>query len=334
MKKIPFYLVLVFIAGCDKNEDLTSKSQALNNSIQLYVINGDIEYYSEITNGSKPKKPIFIYDIPNQKNNTKGNATSKTSGESVTINFNFGIGGSTKSGCTIKKYNNGNSFFTDDGVYGYIPYERSGYLIRGYGTPHHNFYYNSLVLITWNRPKKAIYRGKLVNSNYSKGSAISIEYPFKANVTYEISLTTYFNDNGVTADFIPSNGFPTVFAQLKDSPTISDNQDLTCDNNQIVPIRELNSNYLKSYTLENNIKEQKILTFNFSTTESKQALLIAINPARSENFGVNAKIPSNSYTVSLRSVRITEKPFDPSLYVDAPIRRDGGTDYGGGGGRR
>jgi hypothetical protein len=326
MRKISFYFMLTFIIiSCDNKEDVSSKNQALIKPTQTYIINGDIKYTSEITDGSKPKKPIFIYDIPEEiKNAPLQKIVSKTSEQSVTINFNYGIADKTNSGCTIDKYNQSSGSYTttDAGVYGYNPAPQdNGYLVRGYGLPHHNYYYNSLVLITRNRPKQTISSGQIINSNDSKGSAISIEYQFKANVTYEISLRTYFNDNGVTADFVPSNGFPTVFVQLKDSPIISDNKDIACDDNQIVRITESNPNYVKSYTLENNIKQQKILTFNFSTTESKQALLIAINPKRSEEVGINAKIPSNSYTVSLRSLMITEKPFDPSIIIPIPPGR-------------
>lgn len=313
MKKIPFFLVLIFIISCDKNEDLTSKSQTLNNPMQLYIINGDIEYYSEITDGSKPKKPIFVYDIPNPKNDTKGNAISKTSQESVTLNFNYGIEGSTKSGCTIKRYDDNKSYYTDYGVYGPTPYNKNGYLIRGYGSPHHNFDYNSLILQTSNKGIKHEEQrtDRIINQNLSTISAISIEYPFKANVTYEISIKTLFKDNRKMINNVQSSGFPTLSAALQDSGILFGGI-TTCEKSY----RQIGVtvNYLKSYTLGDNVLNDKIITYKFSPTEVKNALSFTLTP-HTGGRGVNVPIPTNSYTMALKSVTITEKPFDPSLNI-------------------
>jgi hypothetical protein len=123
MRKISFYLMLTFIitTSCDSKEDMTSKIQAINNPMQLYIINGDIEYYSEITDGSKPKKPIFVYDIPD-KTNEANNSTSKTSEQSTFLNFKYGIYNRTKSGCTITRYMDYRETYESDyGVYVQIP---------------------------------------------------------------------------------------------------------------------------------------------------------------------------------------------------------------------
>ncbi|MDR6761613.1 hypothetical protein J2Y38_001822 [Flavobacterium sp. 2755] len=143
MRKFYYYLLFTFIiTGCDNKEELPSKSQSSKKPTQTYIINGDIEYISEITDGSKPKKPIFIYDIPNNlnKNQTLRNKTAQNQ-EKTVITFDYGIAGSTKSGCFINRYNNGNSYDTDNGVYGYNPArQENGYLVRGAGLPHHNTY--------------------------------------------------------------------------------------------------------------------------------------------------------------------------------------------------
>lgn len=141
--------------------------------------------------------------------------------------------------------------------------------MRGQGQPHHNFYYNSLVMMTSNRGKQSISRGQIINSNASRGSAISIEYPFKANTSYEITLFTYFNDDVYAVDKVNSNGFPTVSVQLKDSPILLDNTD-ACGIENMIRITELNPNYIKSYVLENHIKESKTLKFNFSLQKLKE----------------------------------------------------------------
>ena len=313
MRKISFYLILTFIiTSCDSKEDSTLKSKALNNPMQLYIINGDIEYYSEITDGSKPKPPILVYDIPD-KTKESTNLTSKTEEQSVTMNFNYGIGGSTKSGCTVKVYNNGNSYFTDAGVYGHVPSDDSGYVIRGYGTPHHNFDYHSLIMSTSNKGIKREEQrtGRIINHNLSTISAISIEYPFTANVTYEISVKTFFKDNRKMIDNVQSSGFPTLSAALQNSGILFGGI-TTCENSfRQIGVTE---NYIKNYTLEDNILKDRIIIFKFSPTEVKNAISFTLTP-HTGGRGVDVPIPTNSYTMALRSVTITEKPFDPSINI-------------------
>lgn len=332
MRKFSFYLMLTFIiTSCDSKEELTTKSQALNNPMQLYIINGDIEYYSEITDGSKPKPPIFVYDIPD-KTEEINNLTSKTSEQSVIINFGTGVGSSTKSGCTVKRYNNGNSYYTDAGVFGSIPYayphpnETTSYLVRGYGIPHLNPYYGSLVLFTSNKEKKTFSRDGIIwYDNDQSGSAISIEYPFKANITYEISIKVVFYDNKRLVDNVYSNGYPTIYVQLKNDGTIeipnirTQTQD-PCSREGINSISGYVSDYLnytRSYTLDSRAVIQRTLNFKFSPTEEKKALMISLHPALS-NSGYEAQIQTNNYTMTLPSITITEKPFDPSLNVNIP----------------
>ena len=161
--------------------------------------------------------------------------------------------------------------------------------------------------------------GQIINDNISRGSAISIEYPFKANTTYEILLQTYFNDNKSLVDNGKSNGFPTLYAQLKDSGLIIDGPE-ACETNNLIRILEINPNNLKSYTLNNSIKEDKTIIFKFSLTEEKKALLLALNPKTGES-GVGSPIPNNSYTMILPMITITEKAFDPSILVPIPPGR-------------
>jgi hypothetical protein len=319
MKNLLFLLSLFLILSCDKNDELPAKSQALNNPMQLYIINGDIEYYSEITDGSKPKKPIFIYDIPDKTEKTN-NLTSKTSAQSVVFNFNGGIGGSTKSGCSITRYTqSGKTYETDAGVYGFNPYPlANGYLVRGYGKPNHNYYYGALILSASNKElKRKDTRGRTYNDNLSKVSSISIEYPFKANVTYQITLKTQFNDNRKRVDNVQSSGFPSLHAQLNDSGIIS-SDDKACQNDLFRLVTE--HNYIKSYILENNIITGRDVVFKFSPTQAKNAITFTLHPARGER-GFEEKIPTNNYTMVLRYVTIIEKPFDPSLNIELHPRR-------------
>lgn len=314
MKKNYHYLLLFFvvIASCDNKEDLSGKNQSANYPQQLYIINGDIEYYADITDGSKPKKPIFIYDIPEKiKENTIQKTTSKTSEQTTVLDFNYGIYDHTNSGCTIKRYNGDKEYYTDAGVYGYNPYPQvNGYLVRGYGTPNQNLYYGALVLHTTNKGIQTVdSRSKtVINDNLSTIAAISIEFPFKANVTYEISLKTFFIDNRKMVENIQSSGYPTLNATLENSGILFGGN-TSCENNYR-PSGTLR-NYIKSYTLEDNIIKDRVVTYKFSPTEAKSALIFTLLPERGQR-GVDAKIPTSRYTMVLRSVTITEKPFDPS----------------------
>lgn len=327
MKNLLFLLLLIFITSCDKNDELPTKTQAQNNPMQLYIINGDIEYYSEITDGSKQKKPIFIYDTPN-KTEEINSSTSKVSEESTTLDFRYGDDVSTKSGCTIDRYYRNNFYKTDKGVYGPNPhpYHRiPSCLIRGFGQPHQNLYYNCLVLFAGNKGYKSRNRRGTIHRNKQHGSAISIEYLFKPNITYEITLKASFRDNRYLIDKVFSSGYPTVFAQLKDSGIISTERSRyqtpdPCDLDGVIDLdKHANNypNYTRSYTLDNPSMSMRSLVFKFSPTEEKKALIVSLHPTIGIE-GYGTPIPTNNFTMRLPYVIIKERPFDPSLNIELP----------------
>ncbi|OXG05828.1 hypothetical protein B0A64_12170 [Flavobacterium araucananum] len=312
---------------------MTSKTQSLNNPMQLYIINGDIEYYSEITDGSKPKKSIFVYDIP-EKTEKANDLTSKTSEQSTFINFNYGVASSTKSGCTVTRYmESGKTYETDAGVYGPNPApQNNGYLVRGYGVPHQNPYYGALVLMSSNRGKKVNVARGVFHQNEKRGSAISIEYPFKRNTTYEITIKAKFHDNRHSLDKIYSSGYPTLYAQLKDNGIIippgrtgGETQD-SCEREDLNDIKDFINdyvNYIRAYTLDSNIEVTKEVSFQFSPINEKKALLLSLHPTMATE-GYGLPIPTNSHTMILYSITLTEKTFDPSLNVSVPDNSGGG----------
>lgn len=303
--------------SCDNKEDLTPKIQALNNPMQLYIINGDIEYYSEITDGSKPKAPIFVYDIPHKTNEVK-NSTSKTQENSVIINFNYGITDYPNSGCTDERYDGHTGKNYTVGVYGPNRVNRSGFLVRGYGKPYHNFQYNTLFLHASNKGyTTSTSRGILINDNLSKTSAISIEYPFKANVSYDIEVETYFRDNRYLIDKVHSSGFPSLYAHLKNTGIIVEGE-AGCED-KLVPLAT-EQNYIKSYTLDSPALITRSIIFKFSPLQAKNAVIFTLNPTRGGR-GTDVKIPTNDYTLALYSVKISEKPFDPVNNEVPPGRR-------------
>lgn len=326
MRKISFYLFLAFlIISCDNKEEVSSKSQSLNKPTQTYIINGDIKYTSEITDGSKPKKPILVYDIPNYPDETNNNTASKSSEESTFLNFHYGLYDPTKSGCTVTRYlDSGKSFETDQGVYGPNPYpQTNGYLVRGFGVPHQNPYYGALVLIASNKGRKVNTRRGIVEENQKRGAAISIEYPFKKNISYEITIRTKFHDNRYIIDKKYSDGFPTVYVQLKDDgiitlPNLRDQNLDPCEREDLNEIGQYGiDNYKKSYTPDNGVEVIKDISFKFSPIIEKKALLVSLHP-KMGNEGYGLPIPTNSYTMIVLSITITEKPFDPSLNANIP----------------
>ncbi|RUT71769.1 hypothetical protein D0817_03530 [Flavobacterium cupreum] len=328
MRKIYFYFMLTFIIiSCDNKEDVNSKTQALNNPTQTYIINGDIEYISEITDGSKPKKPILVYDIPNYSDNN--NTAYKSSEQSTFLNFHYGLYNPTKSGCTITRYlDSGKSFETDLGVYGPNPYPQiNGYLVRGFGVPHQNPYYGALVLIASNKGRKVNTRRGVMEENQKRGSAISIEFPFAKNVSYEITIRTKFHDNRYLIDKKYSDGYPTVYVQLKDDgiitlPNLRDQNQDPCERKDLNEIGRYGiDNYKRSYTPDNGVEAIKDISFKFSPIIEKKALLVSLHPKmRTEGYGA---IPINGHTMIILSITITEKPFDPSINVNIPepVRR-------------
>lgn len=327
MRKISYYLLLTFIiTGCDSKEDLSSKKQSLNNPMQLYIINGDIEHYFEITDGSKLKKPILVYDTLEKTNDINGNIISKTFEQSTFLNFHYGVAASTKSGCTVTRYmESGKTYETDAGVYGPNPApQNNGYLVRGYGVPHQNTYYGALVLMAANKGAKRNTERGVWHENANRGAAISIEYPFKKNITYEIKIKTKFHDNLYSINKIRSSGYPTLYVQLKDDPIIT-SQNLRNQNQDPCKKEDLNDvgrygsidNYKKSYSPDSNIETIKDVTFQFSPIDEKKALVLSLHPTIGiEGYGL--PIPTNSFTLILLSVTITEKPFDTSLNIPSP----------------
>lgn len=249
----------------------------------------------------------YLYMIFLKKKIIDKKLTNKASDGTVILDFSYGIAGNTNSGCTVDIYSNSTGTYnTNRGVYGYNPYplhpDTNQYLIRGYGKPYHNYYYNSLILQASNNSAAYNYRPTC--------SAISIEYEFKPNVTYEISLETIFNDNRKLTETKHSEGFPTVNVYLNGSPILS-SIDKACEKD--IFLTATPRNYVRSYTLEDNIIKVRTLQFKFSPTEEKKALIIFLLPKLSDSR--STAVPINNYTMLLPTVTIKELPFDPSINI-------------------
>ncbi|MBZ4034531.1 hypothetical protein K6T82_07120 [Flavobacterium sp. 17A] len=339
MKKICFYLLAPFLfTGCDSKDEIPSKNQTLNNPTQTYIINGDIVYEAEITDGSKPKEPIFIYDIPEKTVNNK--STNKSSDGTFIFDFSYGIAPNTNSGCTVDIYSNSSgTYYPNRGVYGYNPYPyneaTNEHLIRGYGKPHHNYYYNCLILQASNKElKRTDEKGTTRSIDDLKASAMSIEYPFSKNKTYEITIRTTFYDNRYLTEKTHSSAFPILHIQLKDDgiitlPNLRETREDACEGTSLNDIGRYsgiglysNDNYTRTYSPNTIAATTKDISFYFSPMDNKNALLISLHPAgRGANTGV---IPKNNYTMVLPLIKITEKPFDPSINFEIKTNEGGG----------
>jgi hypothetical protein len=244
------------------------------------------------------------------------------------------------SGCSFEYMISPNgSTYTSTACYGPNPVDQNGYLIRGYGKPMRASAmrgnpWRGVKLEAKNKPKEIINGGHTELANSERSNAISIEFPFQANVTYEITLSTRLTDyikvikspsglgNTPIADqydIDKSEAFPTIDLQLVETPVIPGND--PCSNTPVVPSQFLAPpNYTRKQKAEKSTEwahEEKTFTFYFSTKENKQAMLIKFLPEISN--GRNPSyVPESYFWLDIRNIKIVQKPFDASYYIAPP----------------
>ncbi|MDQ1163578.1 hypothetical protein QE422_003946 [Chryseobacterium sp. SORGH_AS 447] len=117
----------------------------------------------------------------------------------VDLSFTDGVK-NDNGGCTFK-YIASTAIDSDilelTSCFGPNPIYQNNYLVRGYGKPRRAMYGENwwgVLLEATNKGKTVINRGvsELINDDTSK--AISIEYPFEKNATYQVILTTEIKD--------------------------------------------------------------------------------------------------------------------------------------------
>ncbi|WP_160139127.1 hypothetical protein [Chryseobacterium sp. c4a] len=244
-------------------------------------------------------------------------------------------------GCTFTAGYSVENIHKSTAAFGPTPLSFLGYTFRGYGKPRTDgFLWKGIRIDIENLPKTTINRGQTTLTNNSQSNALSIEHPFKANVTYQITLTAWVTDyiwktknnnredrrDDNKYDVPQSEAFPTIGIELASSPTINGND--PCEPRPFVqPSPFVVRNYYKSQTviLAEPNNQKKEMTFNFSTTESKNAFIIYFLPGRSENRS-STFIPKNAYYMFVTGIKIVEKPFDPSHVVTptSPCNNNGG----------
>lgn len=204
-----------------------------------------------------------------------------------------------------------------------------GYMVRGYGKPRRYPEYQGIELKTGNRPQTTTYGSNsyLIDDAYE--SAISIEFPFLANLTYEIIIETNVEDfiykeqhdqydqNDDYHGLEKSQAFPTLALELSDNAEIQGNN--PCGARPRIGNMFVDHNYFKKQKIEITVPpsyEQKTLTYSFSTTNSKNAFKIYFFPEKSDAY--THFVPESSYNIRITRIKIIEKPFDPSLIITTP----------------
>ncbi|GEN69315.1 hypothetical protein [Chryseobacterium rhizosphaerae] len=239
-------------------------------------------------------------------------------------------------GCSFEAGYNIDNTYTSTAAFGPTPLTFLGYTIRGYGIPRTDaFLWKGIRFSASNKPQTTDIgggRNPIINNN-PKSNAISIEFPFQANFTYEIRLDTSIQDfiyhikhgsSNAIADLYnvdQSQGLPTVGVELTNSPQIRGND--PCAKRPIV-----NNSFVSNY-----FKQEKAVVsygaytknefiFNFSLTESQNAIIIYFQPELSgltPNF-----VPESDFSMLLQNVKIIQKPFDPSHVPSLPCNKIGG----------
>lgn len=294
MKKKLISISIIFLVGCSANNDTLLQDQNELPQSKNELIN------SESSIANKGVETILMdINIPNLANPENGGCSFTDSGVSA---------GST---------------YKSTACFGPIPLQFFGYTIRGYGKPRtHYSYWNGILMNSGNTPKTVINRGKSLITNDPLSTALSIEFPFQANLTYEIALNFTIRDNieydsanpsaGIAASEY-SEGNPTIAVELKDTPEIPG--DSPCSGRPVVGMSLSSANYYKSLKLDGTYKHTKTVKFNFSTTAAKNAFLIYFLPELSEN-RASDYVPNSWHFGYITKIKITQKPYDPQYYVD------------------
>lgn len=241
------------------------------------------------------------------------------------LDFNKPLIQNSGGGCSFETGYNIDNIYTSTAAFGPNPITFFGYTVRGYGMPRTDgFLWRGIKFEAENIPKTIFSGGQSQLVNNVLENALSIEFPFEANATYEITLKTIIEDGIRTEkhdqyhlndDYHKpkqSEAFPTVAVELADTPEIIGSD--PCAKRPILNTRFISANYYKKQKSEVTIPPnyvQKTFVFNFSTKEIKKALVIYYLPER----GSNPYIPESFFYMFLTGIKVIKKPFDPAHVV-------------------
>ncbi|VFA43423.1 hypothetical protein [Chryseobacterium indologenes] len=304
MKKTLFILSSVLFIGCASSNDLVYSQD-------------DNKYLSPNLNDSALRSEAMSLSASNTS-------------ELVVMDLSFTTGTLNRDGgCTFQDLirPEGN-WFESTACYGPIPLEQNGYMIRGYGKPrrgqsHNNF--KGVLLETENKPIRI--ENQSLFMDYATSNVLSIEFPFQANKTYQIILTTEMtdiiynikNDPYSTPmdddyDINQSQSLPIVGVELSLTPEIPGSY--PCSDRPLnIPVI-FDKNYYKTEQplLFTRVNENKNIVFIFSTTEARNGLIIYFFPELAKE-RTSSYVPQSKYRMDLKNVKIIQKPFDPFFFI-------------------
>lgn len=301
MKKKLISISIIFLIGCSANNDtlLQEQNELLQSKDELVELENII---------------------------ASENSAANKGGETLIMDLTFSSGvNPSNGGCTFRDINyNGTHTFETTAAFGPNPLLYKGYTIRGYGQPRTTQYVNGLVMGAKNDGKKVISRGQEFLQNNPHSTAVSIEHPFEANKTYEIAIRYTVKDmiSFISHGDESSESSPTIGIQLRDSPEIPGND--PCAERPVVGYVLTSGNYYRSVKGNaNNISTTS--TFNFSTTGTKNGLIIYFLPELTERNP--SYVPKSHHALYIGNIKITQKSFDAQYLVDEndyrPVDDDG-----------
>ncbi|WP_223558281.1 hypothetical protein [Chryseobacterium lathyri] len=225
-------------------------------------------------------------------------------------------------GCTVTNIDNKAVPHETTAAFGPNPLSYFGYQIRGYGAPRMYWgVWNGLRFESKNESKTIINRGRTMLINNPLSNAISIEFPFQQNFTYEITIDASITDEIYLAkhdefrgndDLYQANqseAFSTVAIELTNSPQIRG-----ADPCAKYPARAVvNTSFVSSYYKKQKAEittppsyENKTFVFKFSMKEAQSALILYFLPGLSET----QSIPESSFSMYIGNIKIVQKPFE------------------------
>jgi len=232
-------------------------------------------------------------------------------------------------GCSVTNIDGQGNPHTSQQAFGPNPISYFGYLITGYGKPRMYWgNWNGLRFETGNRSKTIINNGQQTTANDPLSNAISIQFPFQANLTYEITIETGIHDEIYRANHNElygdddlysvnqSEAFPTVAVELANSQQISGND--PCSGRPTIG-NFFVSRYYKKQKIEmttSPASESKTFVFKFSITEAQNALKIYFLPELS---GTSSHIPESNFTMYIGNIKIVQKPFEQTFEPNIPF---------------
>lgn len=280
---------------------------------------------SDLLNSQEEVQTLKALD----KNSLAQSKTSSLTNKTGTIVMDLSFAGRTinpdNGGCSFQVTHDGVNFYDSTSAFGPNPLNHGNYIIRGYGKPRKSIDWDGLRFEAWNRPKIIVSRGQTMTVNDPLSNAISIEFPFQSNLTYEITIDTNINDQIYEAkhnqyswddkfyNVNQSQSFATVALELTDSPQIRGND--PCAARPVVNNSFVSRYYKKQQAVIATTPsyEQKIFTYNFSLITNQNALILYFLPELNQN------IPESHYFMNIQNIKIVQKPFDPT-YLPPPTR--------------